>query len=383
MTSSSPKILIVSVMQNWGGGEEFILKLAENVKGFNYLIATPEGKAASKFLQNNLRVKIINSLKKVYRPEKGWNPLSYLNISGAVSLSTASLLKLASREKPDLIIANGIYASFYSLAVAKILRIKIVVIQHLIYPLESIEAKLLKFAASRFDHITAVSDAVKENLVQIAGDKINCSVIKNGIEIPEYVETAADKSKFVFGYAGSIIREKGLDMILTAVQEALKKNQNIFFYIFGAPSNDKSSLNYYDDLKKQIQQAALEDRIIFKGFVEDKKTMYNQVDAVIIFSIVPESFSYTLVEAMSFGKIVIAPDAGGPKEIIRNEVDGFLIPPGDIEALTKRINFIIKNLSSGLIESVRLNASRRAAEEYSIDRFSQSYKKLLTSLIKK
>src|SRR4029079_17908785 len=54
---------------------------------------------------------------------------------------------------------------------------------------------------------------------------------------------------------------------------------------------------------------------------------------LVVPSLVPEGFGLTVVEGMAAGLPVVAPDAGGPAEIIRHDVDGLLVPPGDTVAL--------------------------------------------------
>lgn len=61
------KILCVSVMEHWGGGEEFLLKLAMNVADYEFIIASPSGEPLNIFKQNGIKTVEIKSLKKYYQ----------------------------------------------------------------------------------------------------------------------------------------------------------------------------------------------------------------------------------------------------------------------------------------------------------------------------
>ena len=75
--------------------------------------------------------------------------------------------------------------------------------------------------------------------------------------------------------------------------------------------------------------------------------------------VIPEPFGQVVVEGMAAGVPVIAADAGGPAEIVTDEVDGLLTPPGDVEALAaamRRVHndrALRRRLVSGRIRETR------------------------------
>lgn len=56
-----------------------------------------------------------------------------------------------------------------------------------------------------------------------------------------------------------------------------------------------------------------------------------------------ETFGLTILEAMTYGIPVIAPDAGGPKELIEHNISGFLVNPTNIEEITGYLNVLMTN----------------------------------------
>ena len=111
---------------------------------------------------------------------------------------------------------------------------------------------------------------------------------------------------------GSITRIKGIHLVIQALSSIIK-NRNAELLIYGEAGDDDSR-KYEYELKKIITDYNLEGRIIFKGHIENKEKLYSGIDILINFSIIPESFSFSVLEAMAYRKIVIAANSGGPKE---------------------------------------------------------------------
>ena len=86
----------------------------------------------------------------------------------------------------------------------------------------------------------------------------------------------------------------------------------------------------------------------------------------------------TLVEAMSLGLPCIAYDGSvGPRSIINNETNGFLVPDGNIELFAEKISVLIEN--EALRKQLGLNA-KESMQFYEIDAVMEKWKKLLENL---
>jgi glycosyltransferase involved in cell wall biosynthesis len=83
-----------------------------------------------------------------------------------------------------------------------------------------------------------------------------------------------------------------------------------------------------------------------------------------------EAFGLALAEAMSAGLPVVAANAGALPELVRDEIDGLLFPPLDVEALTQAINRLIDN--PHLRMSLGANAQQRIAKNFSASEFSKT-----------
>ncbi len=380
--SKNKKILCISVMPDIGGGEELLQKLCGHPNEYDFVLASPEGKTMEYFRENGIRTVAINSLKKVYRGT-GWNLLSFLKIVFNMKISTLRLLKLIRDEKPALILANGLFAALYVLPSAVFTQKKFLVVQHLIFNKKSVENRVLKQIFRRTEKMVCVSGAVKNNVISMlnktGSDKI--VVIPNGIHLPENREEGpVDKSKIRIGMVGSIIRIKGIHLVIEALKSILTQSE-LCLYVYGTTSKDQDSVRYRNELTGLINEYSITEKIFFPGFTESRDDIYSSLDILINFSVIPEALPFAVLEAMAYKKIVVAAEAGGSGEIIKDGENGFLVKQGDLDQLREKIEFCIKNINSESFKRVRTNAYERVKNHYSMEKFIENYSNIFHSLI--
>jgi glycosyltransferase involved in cell wall biosynthesis len=376
------KIMCISVMQNWGGGEEFLLNINDKLSDFEIIIVTPEGEAQKKFADKGIRTITNNYQRKLYR-NSGWSPGAFIKIILNIKLSTFKLLWIIRKENPALVLTNGLFASLYALPALFLSRRRFIAVQHLIFNENTVEKRILRLVCRYAANIICVSEAVRENLSALSGRNADHKiiVIPNGIEISEIQDPV--NRKFVrIGMIGSLIRIKGIDLVIKALKDILRSGE-AELHLFGTAADDEDSRKYHNELKNTIVEYGLEDRIIFEGYVESKIEIYSRLDIVVSFSLIPESFSYSVLEAMSFKKIVVAVNAGGPKEIITDGQNGFLVESGNTGLLRDKIRYCIDNLDTDSFTRIRLGAFETVKNKYTMENFVQGYTKLFYSLINK
>ena len=92
-----------------------------------------------------------------------------------------------------------------------------------------------------------------------------------------------------------------------------------------------------------------------------------------------ETFGLTLLEAFSFGVPVIAPEVGGPTEVVRDSVDGYLIDSSRITAIAEKIQEIAHDRSEW--ERLSLNAAKRA-DDFKLSVFDQRVTSLMSAKLR-
>lgn len=384
MNPVKKKILIVSVANSWGGGEEFLLRLFENVTDYEFVFASPPGESYSIFRENNIKVVSIKSLKKIFRDGDRWNFISKIQIASNIFASAYSLIMTIFDNKTDLVLANGNYAGLLSLPAVLFTSKRLLIMQHLIYNESSIEAKILKILSRFVFRIICVSTSVEDNIKRILKNSSPNKIltIHNGIELPAIKEEQINPGKIInLGIVGSIIRLKSIDTVISATKRIMNDYKNVSLKIYGnVRTFESDSLVYESELKIMINELGLSDKICFCGFEESKQKLYSDIDIVINYSKIAEAFSYTVLEAMAFGKIIIASDLGGPKEIITDSYDGFLITPSNVDALYQKMDYCIRNFHAPEMIAVKNNARKKVEERFSMKNFSLQYKRLFDSV---
>ena len=126
---------------------------------------------------------------------------------------------------------------------------------------------------------------------------------------------------------GRFDKLKGLSRLI-AMFDGLKERLPNWDLVIVGDGEDR------DLLKAQVAQAKLVGRVFFPGWVADMESVFRSAD-VFVFPSVSEGFALVLAEAMACGLPCVSYDCKvGPAEIIRDRVDGVLVPVGDEAAFS-------------------------------------------------
>ena len=142
----------------------------------------------------------------------------------------------------------------------------------------------------------------------------------------------------VIGMVGNIRATKGYDHYVRAARLVVDKRPDCRFLIVGQGSG-----KLLEQITSLIKELHVEERMILTGFRDDIPNVLKQLDIFVLAS-TSEGLSIATIEAMGVGKPVVVTDSGGPSEIVKNGETGFVVPPGDAEAMAQRI---VKLLDDG------------------------------------
>lgn len=128
---------------------------------------------------------------------------------------------------------------------------------------------------------------------------------------------------------------------------------------------------YREGLIARIQDYGLESRILLPGHCADMPGAFALADLAVVASTEPEAFGRAVTEASSMGAPVIATDIGAPPETVKIAPDaertGWLVPPGDAEALAQGIATAFA-LTSADRAALRVRARAHVAASFSVER---------------
>jgi glycosyltransferase involved in cell wall biosynthesis len=233
------------------------------------------------------------------------------------------LLKIK-KNNPDIIYSNSSLENIGFFA-SKILRKK-----HIQHVREFMSVDYNSFfifgrrAKQRFfslsDGVIFVSNSVKD-YIQVNPDlKWNYKVIYNGIRIPYSALPPVnhEKNRLIFGLVGIFDEAKGQGLAVKYFSKIQKEYLNAELHLFG----DKEC-SYKDKVLELINKLGLKDKVIIRGFVDNPKEIYDNIDILFMFSR-SEGFGRVTAEAMAYGVPVVGFDNAGTSELIQDRRSGCL-----------------------------------------------------------
>jgi len=257
----------------------------------------------------------------------------------------ALLYKMFKNYKPHIV---HTHASLSARIAARMAGVKAVVhTKHCIdAPKKGLAKSAGAFVNSRLsDRIIAVSEAVKQNIVEAGLPEEKTEVIYGGIdelrELPEDQKTVVreslgiGRSDIVAGMVARLAEVKGHVYFIEAADIISKSADNVKFLIAGIGPKEQ-------ELKKLVAEKGLQQKVIFVGYVEDIDRIYNIIDINVISS-VSEALCLSLIEGMCLGKPSVGTNVGGIPEVIRNGENGLLVPARDSQALAEAILKLAKD----------------------------------------
>lgn len=222
--------------------------------------------------------------------------------------------------------------------------------------------------ANLCDHIIAPSESIRDILVQ-RGVTTPVSAVPTGIDPAKFArgDGAAARKKhgvpagaFVVGHVGRLAPEKNLAFLAHAVADFLDQRRDAHFLVVGSGSSE-------DEIKSIFARRQLSDRLHTTGSLtgQDLADAYHAFD-VFAFASKSETQGMVLAEAMTAGIPVVAIDACGAREVVKDGGNGRLLMNEDQAAFAAALREI-GDAAMGQREAMA-TAARETAEEFSLER---------------
>jgi glycosyltransferase involved in cell wall biosynthesis len=145
----------------------------------------------------------------------------------------------------------------------------------------------------------------------------------------------------LFGVVGNIKTWKGQDVLIRALPLLPRSIPWKCLVIGSVSATSPSSVAYGRMLENLVRDLGLTDRVVFTGYRSDVPALVSALDILVHTSVLPEPFGLVILEGMALAKPVVCSAHGGPVEIVEDGVSGFLVPPGDPEALAARLTMLL------------------------------------------
>ena len=339
--------------------EFYEVKLVTSNSDMNYKIAEFEG----------VKVEGIDMSRKI-------NPLKDL-------WSLYKLYKFISNENPDIVYTFTPKAGLLGMIASFLSRVPIRIHNVVGLPLMEANGKklvLLKFierstyffSTNIFCNSFLLKDYINNNLTSLPISVIGHGSI-NGVDTEYFknkynkadelkirYEYSIKKDDFVVTYIGRIVKDKGIDELIEAFINLLKKYPNLKLLLVGDYEDDLNPIN-----KKSKNLINEFDSIISVGYKKDIRRFLGITNLFTLPSY-REGVPNSLIEAGSFGIPLLATDINGCNEIIKNNETGLLVKKKNSKSLEDGIEkFIVnKNFYSYIRNNVRDEIIKRFDQKY-------------------
>lgn len=159
--------------------------------------------------------------------------------------------------------------------------------------------------------------------------------------------------KFVISYVGRIQNYKGLDQVLRALPELLKKKNNLVFVMMGRDAGDTERLT------RLSQELGVSRSIRFTGEIseEDKRGLLS-ISEIFVFPSEWEAFGIGALEAMAQGNVIMSSKTEGGLYLVREGVNGYLFTYGNLKELERKMETLIASKNLRRMQVTNIKKSR-------------------------
>jgi len=284
-----------------------------------------------------------------------------------------NLVRILKEHHVDILHCHRHKATTYAVMAARIAGTPVLLAHvHGLGRSRNLKRRLINFILFRnVNRLVPVANSVKEDVLRnnwfVTDEKL--FVLENSIDYERFADVSISKKdakqmlgmpadSLVFGTIGRLVPTKGLCYLIAAFSKVKRQMPSVHLVLVGdGPCKA--------ELQMQAADALCGDSVHFLGHRANVEQLLKGMDVFILAS-VAEGMPRVLLEAMAAGVPCVATQVGGIPEVINGEAVGFLVPPGDPEALAEMMLRVAKMPGEELAEVIE-KARGRIRRFYSHD----------------
>jgi glycogen synthase len=203
--------------------------------------------------------------------------------------------------------------------------------------------QLESFVLRRADAVTTISTGLRDDIIARGVSAENVTVVPNAVTTDDLtreltLDAAAARARFgvsgscVVGYVGSLFAWEGLPLLVEALARLRQSVPDIMLLIVGTGPDEAA-------IRRSVERFGLGGQVVFAGELTHREALnaYAAIDLLVyprLRSRITELVTpLKPLEAMALGRVCIASDVGGHRELIEDGATGLLFKAGDAEAL--------------------------------------------------
>ena len=243
----------------------------------------------------------------------------------------------------------------------------------------AIERRLARMSTA----LIAVSPQVRDDLVRLGvAPKEKFAVVRLGIGLEERIAKTDGRAetrrvmgipedRFTVGWVGRMTGIKRTDDVLLAVRKLRERGVDACLCMVGdGPDRDI--------VERRARELGIVRHTLFLGYQEEVAPYFAAFDAMVLPS-ANEGTPVTAIEALAAARPVVATRVGGVPDVVSDGTDGFLVDPGDVDALADRLATLAGD--AGLRERMGAAGRERVLPRYAVDRLVDDMDRLYRELL--
>jgi PEP-CTERM/exosortase A-associated glycosyltransferase len=206
------------------------------------------------------------------------------------------------------------------------------------------------WALRRVDHAFTICEGLRADIVARGIPSSKVTVIPNAVDVADFelggepdaalVERLGLQGCTVVGFIGSFYAYEGLDLLLDAVPDLLRRRPDLRVLLVGGGPQDAA-------LRQQAQRLGIADKVVFTGRVPHAQVQ-SYYDLVHVLAYPRHAMRLTELvtplkplEAMAQGRLFVASDVGGHRELVRHGETGWLFKAGSVPDLVQAVEQLL------------------------------------------
>jgi len=202
-----------------------------------------------------------------------------------------------------------------------------------------------KLIADASDHLTVVSNTMRDEFLKLGVKPDKISVVPMGVDLRyRFVPSGVEPDTGSILFVGRIVEKKGLKYLIEAMPMILRKCPRVHLTVVGDGPNRL-------DLEKLAQDLGLCDHIRFLGAIENEElpALYQQAAVVVFPSVVGEDgdregLGLVLAEALGCGCAVVTTDQPAMMDVVQNKQTGLVVPQKNPKELSIAIISLLSDV---------------------------------------
>ncbi len=268
-------------------------------------------------------------------------------------------------ERPDVVHAHNMH--YFSpvhaeslFEVAKTAGLPVVLTAHNVWE-DDLWQKMLRFA-ERWDHVIAVSDYIKDELVASGYPAGRVTTVHHGIDLnrfrqPNSLEIGRVLSRYqqfkgrrVIFHPARMSLAKGCHISVRALDLIRRDFPDVLLVLAGTEKTvdwTRHQQEHVQQITELIDELGLQNHVMVRFFRwEDMPAVYQGVEFCIYPSCFQEPFGLVMLESMACGRPIVVSRAGGMPEVVKDGVNGYLVEMEDHQALADRCLRLLRDRNS-------------------------------------